>query len=66
VREKAPVEVSGRDQEDVALKAPLAGFTVEASRQPQMASEPGCGCESGMSLAVARIAGQAVPGVKVA
>jgi hypothetical protein len=32
VREKAPVEVSGRDQGDVALKAPEAGFTVEASR----------------------------------
>jgi hypothetical protein len=60
--------VSGGDQEGVALKArPLrGGFTVEASLFSKVASEPGCMRGPGMSLAVARIAGQVVSGVKVA
>jgi hypothetical protein len=62
--------VSGGDQEGVALKAPVpwkalqAGvLTVEASLEVQVASEPGRDWGPGMSLAVARIAGQVVPGV---
>jgi len=65
---KGALEVSGGDQEGVALKALgcARGFTVEASLLSKVASEPGCICGPGMSLAVARIAGQVVPGVKVA
>ena len=64
--------MSGGDQEGVALKAPGWGglpggvFTVEASLGNEVASEPGSVESPGMSLAVARIAGQAVPGVKAA
>ena len=70
-RGKGALEVSGGDQEGVALKAPvpdlLAGaFTVEASLLVKVASEPGSAKVSGMGLAVARIAGQVVPGVEVA
>jgi len=45
---------------------PVAAFTVEASLQVKVASEPGSAKVSGMGLAVARIAGQVVPGVEVA
>ena len=70
-RGKGAVEVSGGDQEGVALKAPCrwfpaAAFTVEASLLVKVASEPGSAKVPGMGLAVARIAGQVVPGVEVA
>jgi len=42
------------------------GFTAEASLFSKMASEPGVTAWPGMSLAVARIAGQVVPGAEVA
>ena len=42
------------------------GFTAEASLFSEMASEPGVMAWPGMSLAVARIAGQVVPGAEVA
>ena len=42
------------------------GFTAEASLFSEMASEPGVTAWPGMSLAVARIAGQVVPGAEVA
>ena len=44
----------------------MAAFTVEASLLVKVASEPGSAKVSGMGLAVARIAGQVVPGVEVA
>ena len=70
-RGKGAVEVSGGDQEGVALKAPVpvvpgGVFTVEASLLVKVASEPGSAKVSGMGLAVARIAGQVVPGVEAA
>ena len=37
-----------------------------ASLRSKVASEPACRLGAGMSLAVARIAGQVVPGVEVA
>lgn len=42
------------------------GFTAEASLFAEVASEPGVTTWPGMSLAVARIAGQVVPGAEVA
>ena len=71
-RGKGAVEVSGGDQEGVALKVPVPGgllagvFTVEASLLGEVASEPGSSQVPGIDLAVARIAGQVVPGVEVA
>lgn len=71
-RGKGAVEVSGGDQEGVALKAPVPGLPGEGVHrlrrryQVMVASEPGSIKVSGMGLAVARIAGQVVPGVEVA
>ena len=45
---------------------PVVAFTVEASLLVKVASEPGSAKVPGMGLAVARIAGQVVPGVEVA
>ena len=65
--------MSGGDQEGVALKAPVSRMALPAGRSPfeaslicEVASEPGCVLDPGMSLAVARIAGQVVPGAEVA
>ena len=44
----------------------MGAFTVEASLLVKVASEPGSAKVPGMGLAVARIAGQVVPGVEVA
>ncbi len=70
-RGKGALEVSGGDQEGVALKAPEPGLPAGVHRLKrrywvEVASEPGRSQVPGMSLAVARIAGQVVPGVEVA
>jgi hypothetical protein len=71
-RGKGALEVSGGDQEGVALKAPEPGFPgvgvhrLKRRYWVEVASEPGRSQVPGMSLAVARIAGQVVPGVEVA
>jgi len=52
---KGALEVSGGDQEDVALNAPVTGFAVDASLLEKMASEPGVTFWPGMSLADTRL-----------
>src|SRR6266702_6085508 len=52
---KGALEVSGGDQEDVALNAPVDGFAVDASLLDKAASKPGVTFWPGMSLAGARL-----------
>src|SRR5208337_2620280 len=52
---KGTREVSGGDQEDVALNAPVAGFAVDASLLDKAASKPGVTFWPGMSLADTRL-----------
>ena len=63
---KGALEVSGGDQEDVALNAAFMGLAVDASLFREVASEPGVTAWPGMSLAGARFTGQVVPGAEVA
>ena len=63
---KGARDASGGDQEGVASKVPLRDSPLIASLFSEVASEPGVTAWPGMSLAVARIAGQVVPGAEVA
>jgi hypothetical protein len=63
---KGARDASGGVQEGVALKVPRGIHRLIASLFSEMASEPGVTAWPGMSLAVARIAGQVVPGAEVA
>ena len=62
---------SGGDQEDVPESSGPgwvleSGVVVEASKPVEMTSKPRSGSVLGMSLAAARVAGQAVSGVEAA
>ena len=63
---KGARDASGGVQEGVALKVPRGIHRLIASLFREVASEPGVTAWPGMSLAVARIAGQVVPGAEVA
>jgi hypothetical protein len=63
---KGARDASGGGQEGVASKVPRGIHRLIASLFNKVASEPGFQGWPGMSLAVARIAGQVVPGAEVA
>ena len=63
---KGARDASGGGQEGVASKVPRGIHRLIASLFSEVASEPGVTAWPGMSLAVARIAGQVVPGAEVA
>jgi hypothetical protein len=63
---KGALDASGGGQEGVASKVPGGIHRLIASLFNKLASEPGFQGWPGMSLVVARIAGQVVPGAEVA
>jgi hypothetical protein len=57
---------SGRRSRDARSGRPERAFAVEAPKAVEVASKPGISLVLGMSLAGARVPGQAVPGVEAA